>query len=464
MAEHMLQGAWLRRSRRRPATSWSPPRCCTTSATSPASSAPIRPTTPRTSTTTKRAPRCWRPSSRRVVTECVRLHVAAKRYLCATDPTYFGKLSPASVHTLSLQGGPMSDGGGGGVPQEPVPRRGRARAPLGRGRQGRRHEDARLSATTSRCCSAWWTAISAAVRPDMASRRSPKSVRALEDLGRVRLSENFFMRDFLYSEVANLYGIPNIPDDPDLAIETGRALCENLLEPLREKFGRISIRSAYRCREVARICNERGHNCAKPESEHANHIWDRRDAEGFSGAMATIIVHAFIPYYRARPATGRRWPGGCTTTCPIRRCSSFRNSPPSISAGARSRSGGSSSFIPPRRGVLTKPGMANQCRLARARICRVPALAGSAVEDRGNDGRHAACRQTNGRRRGSSIFSRSTCRSSRRRWPARRASELAAAVSAAGGLGSLPCAMLTPETRARGGRDASAPPPIAASR
>ena len=28
-----------------------------------------------------------------VVTECVRLHVAAKRYLCATDPAYFGKLS-----------------------------------------------------------------------------------------------------------------------------------------------------------------------------------------------------------------------------------------------------------------------------------------------------------------------------------------------------------------------------------
>ena len=43
-----------------------------------------------------------------VVTDCVRLHVAAKRYLCATDKTYFGKLSPASVHTLSLQGGPMS--------------------------------------------------------------------------------------------------------------------------------------------------------------------------------------------------------------------------------------------------------------------------------------------------------------------------------------------------------------------
>ncbi|MFI0843490.1 HD domain-containing protein [Mesorhizobium sp. IMUNJ 23232] len=43
-----------------------------------------------------------------VIVECVRLHVAAKRYLCATDPTYFGKLSDASVHTLSLQGGPMN--------------------------------------------------------------------------------------------------------------------------------------------------------------------------------------------------------------------------------------------------------------------------------------------------------------------------------------------------------------------
>ena len=42
-----------------------------------------------------------------VVTDCVRHHVAAKRYLCATDDAYFGRLSPASVHTLGLQGGPM---------------------------------------------------------------------------------------------------------------------------------------------------------------------------------------------------------------------------------------------------------------------------------------------------------------------------------------------------------------------
>jgi phosphonate degradation associated HDIG domain protein len=43
------------------------------------------------------------------VSEPVRLHVAAKRYLCATEPAYFGQLSEASVYTLSLQGGPMAD-------------------------------------------------------------------------------------------------------------------------------------------------------------------------------------------------------------------------------------------------------------------------------------------------------------------------------------------------------------------
>ena len=37
----------------------------------------------------------------------MRLHVAAKRYLCATEPGYAAALSPASVYTLGVQGGPM---------------------------------------------------------------------------------------------------------------------------------------------------------------------------------------------------------------------------------------------------------------------------------------------------------------------------------------------------------------------
>jgi hypothetical protein len=43
--------------------------------------------------------------------------------------------------------------------------------------------------------------------------RKPRSMRGLEDFGRTRLSPNFFMRDFLHSEIANFYGVPNIPDN-----------------------------------------------------------------------------------------------------------------------------------------------------------------------------------------------------------------------------------------------------------
>lgn len=43
------------------------------------------------------------------VVEAVRLHVAAKRYLCAVEPDYYAGLSTASQHSLALQGGPMDE-------------------------------------------------------------------------------------------------------------------------------------------------------------------------------------------------------------------------------------------------------------------------------------------------------------------------------------------------------------------
>ncbi|WP_405019689.1 TauD/TfdA family dioxygenase [Kitasatospora sp. NBC_00070] len=42
------------------------------------------------------------------VTGPIRLHVAAKRYLCAVEPAYLALLSEASVFTLQVQGGPMT--------------------------------------------------------------------------------------------------------------------------------------------------------------------------------------------------------------------------------------------------------------------------------------------------------------------------------------------------------------------
>ena len=42
------------------------------------------------------------------IVEPIRLHVAAKRYLCWKDPKYFQGLSPSSAVSLQLQGGPMT--------------------------------------------------------------------------------------------------------------------------------------------------------------------------------------------------------------------------------------------------------------------------------------------------------------------------------------------------------------------
>lgn len=120
--------------------------------------------------------------------------------------------------------------------------------------------------------------------------RKPGSIKALEDLGRVRLSKNFFLREFLHSEIADFHRIPNIPDDPELAIEAGRRLCEELLEPLEATFGRVIIRSGYRNRAVNGFGNAHGLNCSSNTASAADHIWDMRDADGCIGASACIVI------------------------------------------------------------------------------------------------------------------------------------------------------------------------------
>jgi hypothetical protein len=188
--------------------------------------------------------------------------------------------------------------------------------------------------------------------------RRPRSVRALEELGRVRLSPSFFMRDFLHSEIASFYGVPNIPDDPDLAIAAGSKLCSELLEPLRARFGRVSIRSAYRAPEVNRLGNEKGLNCASNDVSFAHHIWDRRDAQGRMGATACIIVHAFVPYYEA---TGD-WEALAWWVHDHLPYSDMQFFPRFAAFNLTWHEAPKRtiySYIPPRKGFLTRPGMAN---------------------------------------------------------------------------------------------------------
>src|ERR1700743_2010578 len=164
--------------------------------------------------------------------------------------------------------------------------------------------------------------------------RTPNSIRALEDFTRIRLSTSFFMRDFLYSEIATMESMRNLPADPELAIAAGRALCEYLLEPLQATFGRLSIRSAYRSPEVNHFGNSHFQSCANNEFDRSRHIWDQRDKAGRMGAMTTIV----IPWLVDRVAEGGAWAQRAwwsTTTCPTASCSSSRSSRPSTSAGTR---------------------------------------------------------------------------------------------------------------------------------
>lgn len=130
------------------------------------------------------------------------------------------------------------------------------------------------------------------------------SMGSLEKLGRVRLSKHFFMRDFLYSEIGNFYGIPNLPENPTLAIEAGTRLATELLDPLVETFGPITVRSSYRSPQVNEFGNKNGHSCARNEANYAGHIWaghiwDIRDAAGRVGASACIVIPWFSDQYEA---------------------------------------------------------------------------------------------------------------------------------------------------------------------
>ena len=127
----------------------------------------------------------------------------------------------------------------------------------------------------------------------------------LDDFGRERLSKHYFMRDFLYSEIAAAHRIPNLPDDAELAVRAGKALCRNLLEPLRRVFGHVTIRSAFRSASVNGFGNCQGMECSSNKASYANHIWDHQDSDGFMGATACIVIPWFVDWMNEK--NGRDW-------------------------------------------------------------------------------------------------------------------------------------------------------------
>jgi len=192
----------------------------------------------------------------------------------------------------------------------------------------------------------------------------PLSVEWLSEFGRTRLSESFFMRDFLFSDIAALHGMSNVPNDPDLAVEAGKKLCAELLEPLQQTFGRVVIRSAYRSAEVngfgARMQRRgaKGYNCASNERNAANHIWDLRDENGQMGAMACVVLPRFFDRFKDEEGGWQRLAWWIHDNLPYSELT-FYPKLWAFNIGWREQPERRiNSYVSPR-GVLTKPGMAN---------------------------------------------------------------------------------------------------------
>jgi hypothetical protein len=154
-----------------------------------------------------------------------------------------------------------------------------------------------------------------------------------------------------------MYGLANIPDDPDLAVQAGTQLCERLLEPLQEQFGRVSIRSAYRSIEVNKLGNELGWSCAQNDKNYANHIWDKRDAQGKMGAMASVAIPTFADFVDA----GGSWQElawWIHDKLPYSKLQFYPKLTAFNISWHEHPARMISSYVPPK-GVLTKPGMEN---------------------------------------------------------------------------------------------------------
>lgn len=126
---------------------------------------------------------------------------------------------------------------------------------------------------------------------------SKSKINTLDEFSRTRLSKSFFMRDFLFSETASVMGLDNNPTDKELTIKAGQSLCQNVLEPIQDVWGRIHIRSAFRSEDVNHVGCELKANCASNTANYAGHIWDKKDEDGFMGATACIVIPAYIDYF-----------------------------------------------------------------------------------------------------------------------------------------------------------------------
>ena len=77
----------------------------------------------------------------------------------------------------------------------------------------------------------------------------PEQIQTQRDKN-MKLSNNFSLAEMLKSETALRLDIDNVPNDEE--IDNMIALCENVLQPVRDELGRVNVNSGFRCLELNR--------------------------------------------------------------------------------------------------------------------------------------------------------------------------------------------------------------------
>lgn len=106
------------------------------------------------------------------------------------------------------------------------------------------------------------------------AQKSGISSSSLDALSRVRLSQNFILRDFLFCASAAANGLSNCPENTAAVVQAGRVLCEKLLEPIVAHFGRFAITYGYQSRASMDADLRRRTREVLPRSSSPHH-WDR---------------------------------------------------------------------------------------------------------------------------------------------------------------------------------------------
>lgn len=105
---------------------------------------------------------------------------------------------------------------------------------------------------------------------------------------RTRLSKNFILRDFLYSSDSDFRGISNMPEDRELVIRSGKALCQNILEPITEKFGKLFITFGFQAKDGIEADWSPAKRKENPRSS-SPHCWDRKTFGNLIYARVDIL-------------------------------------------------------------------------------------------------------------------------------------------------------------------------------